>query len=175
MMSTARRTQPARCTCSTPSTRPLAALALGLVLAAAALPALAQTTVTDAWVRGTVAQQKATGLFATLTSAQGGRLVSASSPVAAMVEIHEMKMEGDTMRMRALDAGLALPAGQPVQLKPGGLHVMLMGLKQPLGAGDVVPVTLVVEGPKGRRETLELKVPVRPMQMPAGAAHGHKP
>ncbi len=134
----------------------------------------AQTTATDPWVRGTVAQQKATGLFVTLTSAQGGRLVSARSSVAAMVEIHEMKMEGDTMRMRALDAGLPLPAGQPVQLKPGGYHVMLMGLKQPLNAGDTVPVTLVIEGPQGRRETLELKAPVRAMVPPA-AAHGHKP
>jgi len=132
--------------------------------------ALAQTTVTDPWVRGTVAQQKATGMFAQITSAQGGRLVSASSPVAGVVEIHEMKMEGDVMRMRAITA-LDLPAGKAVSLKPGGYHVMLLDLKQPLKAGDSVPVTLVVEGTDKKRETIELKVPVRALA--AAAAHKH--
>jgi len=132
--------------------------------------ALAQTTVTDPWVRGTVAQQKATGMFAQITSAQGGRLVSASSPVAGVAEIHEMKMEGDVMRMRAITA-LDLPAGKAVSLKPGGYHVMLLDLKQPLKAGDSVPVTLVVEGTDKKRETIELKVPVRALA--AAAAHKH--
>jgi len=132
--------------------------------------ALAQTTVTDPWVRGTVAQQKATGMFAQITSAQGGRLVSASSPVAGVAEIHEMKMEGDVMRMRAITA-LDLPAGKAVSLKPGGYHVMLLDLKQPLKAGDSVPVTLVVEGTDKKRETIELKVPVR--SLAAAAAHKH--
>jgi copper(I)-binding protein len=134
-----------------------------LILAAAlaAFGAHAQTTVKDPWVRGTVAQQTATGLFVQLTSAAGGKLVSVASPVAAMVEIHEMAMDGDVMRMRALPAGLELPAGKPVELKPGGYHVMLMGLKQTLKDGDTVPVTLVVEGKDGKRETLELKAPVR--------------
>jgi periplasmic copper chaperone A len=122
--------------------------------------AWAQTQVTDPWIRGTVAQQKATGMFATLTSVGGGRLVSGSSPVAGIVEIHEMKMEGTTMRMRAID-GLDLPAGKPVELKPGGFHLMLMDLKQPLKAGDTVPLTLVVEGVDRQRSTVELKVPVR--------------
>lgn len=139
---------------------------LAAAVLAFAQAALAQTTATDPWVRGTVAQQKATGLFVTLTSAQGGRLVSARSPVAAMVEIHEMKMEGDLMRMRALDAGLPLPAGQAVQLRPGGYHIMLMGLKQPLNAGDTVPVTLVIEGAKGQRESLELQAVVRAVAAP---------
>jgi copper(I)-binding protein len=83
-----------------------------------------------------------------------------------MVEIHEMKMEGDLMRMRALEAGLPLPAGQAVQLRPGGYHIMLMGLKQPLNAGDTVPVTLVIEGAKGQRETLELQAVVRAVAAP---------
>lgn len=135
-----------------------------LVAAATLLAAgasLAQTTVADPWVRGTVAQQKATGLFATLTSTAGGTLVSASSPVAGVVEIHEMSMQGTTMRMRALPGGLELPAGKKVELKPGGLHVMLLDLKQTLGAGEMVPVTLVVEGRDGQRETLEISAPVR--------------
>jgi periplasmic copper chaperone A len=154
-------------------------LALSLCLAAGlcavAVPAAAQTTVADAWVRGTVAQQKASGLFATITSATGGRLVSASSPVAGVVEIHEMSMQGTTMQMRALPDGLALPAGQAVELKPGGYHVMLMDLKQQLKAGEMVPVTLVVEGKDGQRERIELQAPVRALgAMPGGHGGMHR-
>jgi copper(I)-binding protein len=129
---------------------------------AATLPAHAQTTVKDPWVRGTVAQQKATGLFAQITSTAGGKLVSASSPVAGVVEIHEMTMEGSTMKMRAIP-GLDLPAGKTVELKPGGYHVMLMDLKQQVKPGDTVTVTLVIEAAGGKRETLEVKAPVRPL------------
>ncbi|WP_163837265.1 copper chaperone PCu(A)C, partial [Providencia stuartii] len=82
------------------------------------------------WVRATVAPQKATGAFMQLTASKAVKVVAASSPVAAMVEIHEMKMEDGVMKMRAVDA-LALPAGQPVALKPGSYHVMLMGLQRP--------------------------------------------
>lgn len=131
------------------------------LLALACAAAGAQTVVKDAWVRGTVPQQKATGLFATLTSPAGGKLVSASSPVAGVAEVHEMAMEGSTMRMRAVQGGLALPAGQAVELKPGGYHVMLMDLKQTLKEGDLVDVTLVVEGADGKRETLAVKAPVK--------------
>ncbi|HEU5296914.1 MAG TPA: copper chaperone PCu(A)C [Burkholderiaceae bacterium] len=119
-----------------------------------------QTTVKDAWVRGTVAQQKASGAFMQITSAQGGKLVSVSSPVAGVAEVHEMSMEGTTMRMRAIGA-LDLPAGKAVDLNPGGYHVMLMDLKQTLNGGDTVPLTLVVESKDGKRETLEVKAPVR--------------
>jgi copper(I)-binding protein len=140
-------------------------IAAALGFAASAAPA--QTTVADAWVRGTVAQQKATGLFATLTSAKGGRVVGASSPVAGVVEIHEMSIQGDTMRMRALPA-LELPAGKPVQLKPGGYHVMLMDLKQPLKAGETVSVSLVIEGADKKRETLEIKATVRALGADGG-------
>jgi len=124
--------------------------------------AWSQTTVTDAWVRGTVAQQKASGAFMQITSKQGGKLVEIRSPVAGVAEVHEMAMDGNTMRMRAVPS-LELPAGQAVQLAPGGYHVMLMDLKATLKAGDSVPLTLVVEGKDGKRETLELKVPVRPL------------
>jgi len=148
------------------------ALTLGLATAG---NALAQTTVKDPWVRATVAQQKATGLFAQLTSATGGKLVAASSPVAGVVEIHEMKMEGDTMRMRAI-AALDLPAGKAVDLKPGGYHVMLMDLKQQVKPGDTVAVTLVIEGAGGKRESVEVKAPVRPLggKDDHSGHHGHK-
>ncbi len=131
------------------------------VAAFTSLSALAQTTVAEPWIRGTVPQQQATGMFAHITSAKGGRLVSASSPVAGVVEVHEMAMEGNVMKMRALTTGLELPAGKSVALQPGGYHVMLMDLKQQLKAGDAVPVTLVIEGAGKVRETVELKVPVK--------------
>lgn len=135
-------------------------LVAGIALALASLTASAQTVVKDAWVRGTVPQQKATGAFMQVTSTQGGKLVSASSPVAGVVEIHEMAMEGNVMKMRAIP-GLDLPAGKAVELKPGGYHVMLMDLKQALKTGETVPVTLVVEGKDGKKESIEVKAPVK--------------
>ena len=135
-----------------------------------AFGAQAQTTVKDAWVRGTVAGQKATGLFAQISSASGGKLVSASSPLAGVVEVHEMAMDGNVMKMRAI-AALELPAGKPVELKPGGYHVMLLDLKQELKAGDAVPVTLVIEGAGGQRETLEIKAPVKALADSGGHKH----
>jgi periplasmic copper chaperone A len=147
--------------------------ALAATLAAASLTAFAQTTVQDAWVRGTVAQQKATGMFARITSAQGGKLVGVSSPVAGVVEVHEMAMDGNVMKMRAVPS-LDLPAGKAVELKPGGYHVMLLDLKQPLKDGETVAVTLVVEGKDGKRESVEVKAAVRPLTSgTAKAGDGH--
>ena len=142
---------------------------LPLLFATWVVCAQAQTTVTDAWVRGVVAQQKATGLFAKISSVKGGRLVAVSSPAAAMAEIHEMRRVGDVMQMRELGDGLALPAGKLIELKPGGVHVMLMGLKQPLKTGDTVVLTLVVEGVDKKRENVEVKAVVRALGE-AGAA-----
>jgi len=140
---------------------------LGLVLALIAAPAWAQVTVADAWVRGTVPGQKATGAFMQLTSKSDSALVSASSPAAKVVEIHEMTMNGSVMKMRAVDK-LALPAGKAVDLKPGGYHVMLMDLAQPLKEGETVPVTLTFADKDGRKTTQEIKAPVRALT--AGAA-----
>jgi copper(I)-binding protein len=139
--------------------------------ACATFAAIAQTTVKEPWVRGTVAQQRASGMFVQITSAAGGTLMSASSPVAGVVEIHEMAMEGNVMKMRALSSGLELPAGKMVELKPGGYHIMLLDLKQQLKDGDTVPVTLVVQGADGKKETIEVKAPVRPL---GAAAMEHK-
>ena len=124
--------------------------------------AQAQVTVKEPWVRATVAQQKATGAFMQLQSASDARLVSGASPVAGVVEIHEMVMEGDVMKMRAL-SNLELPAGKTVELKPGGYHVMLMELKQQVKDGTTVPLSLVIEGKDGQRQTLEVLAPVRPL------------
>lgn len=145
-------------------------LALAASAWAQTAPAPASVEVKDAWVRATVPQQKATGAFMQLTARADTRLVSVQSPVAGVAEIHEMAMEKDVMRMRALSNGLALSAGKPVELKPGSYHVMLMDLKGPVKAGDVVPVTLVFEGQGGQRETLEVKATARPLgNAPASA------
>lgn len=122
--------------------------------------AQAATTVADAWVRGTVPQQQASGAFMRITSAEGGKLVAVTSPVAATVEVHEMKMDGGVMKMGAVPS-LELPAGQAVELKPGGYHVMLMGLKHQLKGGDQVPLTLTIEGKGGQKETLQVTAPVK--------------
>jgi copper(I)-binding protein len=108
----------------------------------------------------------------TLTATQSSRLVEARSPVAGVVEIHEMTMDGSVMKMRAVPS-LELPAGKPVALKPGGYHVMLMSLNRTLKEGEVVPITLVLET-GGRRETLEVKAPVRPLNASSGGGHSHK-
>ena len=144
---------------------------LFMMAALVALGAQAQTTVAEPWIRGTVAQQKATGMFAKITSAKGGRLVSASSPVAGVVEIHEMKMDGSVMKMGAIPS-LDLPAGKNVELKPGGYHVMLMDLKQQLKVGETVPVTLVIESADKVRETVEVKAAIRALNAPA-TEHKH--
>lgn len=137
-------------------------LAVAALVAATLSPsAFAQSVeVKDAWVRAAVPGQMATGAFMKLTAREGARLVSASSPVAGVTEVHEMKMEGNIMKMRALEAGLELPAGKTVELKPGGFHVMLMDLKGPLSKDGTVPLTLVFKDAKGAESKLELKVPV---------------
>jgi copper(I)-binding protein len=144
-----------------PSIR-LALLAL-LSAGAFATAAHAQTvTVSAPWVRATAAEQKATGAFMKLQSSGPVRLVEVRSSVAGVVELHEMAMDGDTMRMRAV-AGLDLPAGTLVELKPGGYHVMLMDLKQPIKAGDTVPLTLVIEGRDKQRSTIDVKAVAQAM------------
>ena len=139
----------------------------------AAFPVMAQVTVKDPWVRATVSAQKATGAFMQITSAQDARLVEAKSPVAGVVEVHEMVMEKDVMKMRAVK-GLDLPAGKTVELKPGGYHIMFMDLKQQMKEGTTVPVTLVIEGKDKKRSTVEVKAAVKPLTTPAKAEPEHK-
>ena len=136
-------------------------IALSLILASAAGSVWAQAVqVKDAWVRTSVQGQKATGAFMTITAKDGAKLVGGSSPAAGVTEIHEMKMDGDVMKMRAVAGGLDLPAGKAVELKPGGYHVMLMDLKAALPKDSTVPLTLVFKDAKGMESKLELKVPV---------------
>jgi copper(I)-binding protein len=141
-------------------------IALVAFTTAGALQAQA-VDVQEAWARATVQGQKASGAFMKLTAKEGTRLVGVVSPVAGVAEVHEMKMEGDVMKMRAV-TGLDLPAGQTVELTPGGYHVMLMDLKAALRANQSIPVTLLFKNAQGKESRQELQVPVRAM----GAAQG---
>jgi copper(I)-binding protein len=142
-------------------------LLVSMLLFAIAAPALAQLQVKEAWVRGTVPQQKTSGAFMQLTSSSDVRLVAARTPVAGAVELHEMKMENDVMKMSAVP-GIDIPAGKTVELKPGGYHVMLLDLKRQLKAGDTVPITLVFEGKDRKRHTVNVKAPVRALAATGG-------
>ena len=138
---------------------------------AVAQTAAAPVSVENAWVRAPVAGQKATGAFMRITAKTDQRLVRADSPVAGVTEVHEMAMDGNVMRMRAIPA-LDVPAGKPVELKPGSYHVMLMDLKAPLEKGTNVPLTLVFQDAKGVQSQLQLQVPVT--DQPAAAKMQHK-
>ena len=156
------------------------ALAATLVAAFASAPAWAQTAavkVEGAWARASVQGQKGTGAFMRLTAQDGARLVRAESPAAGVTEVHEMKMDGDVMKMRAIPA-LDLPAGKTVELKPGGYHVMLLDLKAPLAKDTTVPVTLTFKDAKGAESKQELNLPVATAApgaaaAPAAADHQH--
>ena len=132
--------------------------------------------VEGAWVRSSVAGQSGTGAFMKITAPQATQLVGVATPVAGTAAVHEMKMEGDVMMMRPV-AKLDLPAGRQGEFKPGGYHLMLQDLKQPLAAGSTVPLTLTFRDAKGVESKLELKLPVA-SQPPGGAApaptSGHK-
>lgn len=144
--------------------------AIAALFAGIATSALAQTVeVRDAWVRTSVQGQSATGAFMTITARENTRLVGVASPVAGVAEVHEMKMDNGVMKMRAVEGGLALPAGKAVELKPGGHHVMLMDLKAALPKGSTVPMTLLLKDAKGAESRVELQLPVSTGAM----AHKH--
>jgi len=146
----------------------IATLAAGLF----ATSALAQVTVTDPWVRATVPAAKSAGAFMHLQSATNARLVGVSTPVAGRAEIHEMAMENNTMRMRAVD-GIDLPAGKPVHLASGGYHLMFFELKQQLKEGETVPVTLTVQDAANKRSNVTVQAQVKPLTYVAPKMQGH--
>lgn len=108
-----------------------------------AMPALAaDIKIENAWVRAPAPGQAVVGGFLDITSSQSdASLVSASSPVAEVTELHEMSMKNGVMIMRPVPY-IRLPKGQIIKLAPGGLHIMLIDLKKPLKAGDKVPLML---------------------------------
>lgn len=133
---------------------------IAALLLAAALPAAAANVqVSDAWARATMPGQKVSAAYMTIRSDADAKLVGVSSVAVPRVELHEMKMDGEVMRMREVGT-LALPAGKPVKLEPGGYHIMLMNLDRAIAAGEAVPLTLTIES-GGRQETVEVKAEAR--------------
>ncbi|MGV3571982.1 MAG: copper chaperone PCu(A)C [Ramlibacter sp.] len=129
----------------------------------------APVAVDGAWARPSVQGQSGTGAFMTLTAREPVSLVGVATPVAGVAELHEMRMDGDVMRMRAVGV-IDLAPGKPLELKPGGYHLMLMDLKAPLAAGTQVPVSLRFRDAKGVVSTLQVSVPVA-VRAPAGHKH----
>jgi copper(I)-binding protein len=144
-----------------------ASIALSLALAASAItPALAQhqaapamaaatgtevsagdLTISGGFTRATLPGAPVAGGFVTITNSgtQDDRLVAVTTSIAKEAQIHEMALENDIMKMRPLEAGLVIPAGETVILAPGGYHLMFMGLAGPIAEGDAVAVTLTFE------------------------------
>ena len=134
----------------TTTRRSFGSLALTLLWSAAALAhgyKLGQLEIGHPWTRATAPTAPTGGGFLTITNTgtTADRLIAVKSPAADRVEVHEMKMDGNVMRMRALDQGIEIPPGAAVELKPGGFHIMFMGLKAPFAKDTRVPVTLVLE------------------------------
>ncbi len=148
-------------------------LNLALLFAAPLPLALAQTApkVLEPWARPTVQGQAGGGGFLKIVGgAAPDRLLSASADVAASVELHTMTMDGDVMRMRQV-SDINVPAGKTVELKPGGLHIMLIGLKAPLANGSSFPLKLKFE--KGGDVVVDMKVMSRPAAADPHAGHKH--
>lgn len=146
------------------------AIKLAAALSVVALPAFAQNiTASDAFARETPPSAKVGGAFVSLTnSGDDDTLTAAESPVADRIELHNHTMIDGIMKMREVEGGIPLPSGETVMLKPGGLHIMLMGLKQPLKKGETLPLTLHFES----GETLALDVPVMKIGS-MGMKHSH--
>lgn len=143
-------------------------LAAALLLGVANLYA-AEVTVADAWVRVTLPGQKVSGAYMRIQSNVDAKLIGVSSPAVPRVEMHEMKMDGDIMRMREVKT-IELPKGRAVALEPGGYHIMLMNPPKPIAAGDLIPLRLTIES-GGKRQTVEVKAEARAPNQPMQHHH----
>jgi len=145
---------------------------LGLMLISLSASVYAEVKVSNAWVKPTAPGQPVAGAYMQLTSDTDVDVVSASSAVAAKTEIHEMNMVGDVMKMRRIDE-LALKAGKPVDLKPGGYHLMLIDLDHQIKAGEIVPIELVTRDKAGKKNTIYLKVSAQPAPLKVDGMQMH--
>ena len=149
-------------------------LVFTLLTASLSLTALADTVkISDPWARATAPGAPAGGAFMSLTADADMTLIAAESRASKVVELHTMKMENGVMIMRAVPQ-IDLPKGQTVSLKPGGLHVMLIGLHAPLKAGEKVDMTLRVKDSQGKEQRIPVTAEIRtmkPMAMPAAPMH----
>lgn len=150
----------------------LAIAASVLLMAGSAVAQTEAIEIKDAWARATPGRAENGAAYLTIESPQGDRLTGVSTTIARMAELHTMKMEGGVMRMSPL-AAIDLPAGQPVTLKPGAMHIMLVGLKQPLQAGQSIPLTLHFE--KGGTREIVAAVGKVGATAPEGHAQGGVP
>ena len=146
------------------------AFAAGLVAASAALGQQSQLEVDNAWAGATPGKAENGAAYVTITSPTTDRLVSASTPVAKKAELHTMSMQGMVMKMRPV-SGVDIPAGQSVSLKPGGEHIMLLGLNQPLREGQSFPLTLDFEKAGSRTVTVTVERAGSKGPGPAAAQH----
>jgi copper(I)-binding protein len=150
-------------------------LALGLSLVAVAMVAhahdykLGSLEIAHPWSRATPPSAPSAGGFLAITNkgTTPDRLVAVRSAASDKAEIHEMKMDGNVMRMRELEKGLEIPPGATVELKPGGLHIMFMGLKAPFAKEARVPITLVFE----KAGSIDVNLTVEAMGAPSPAPH----
>lgn len=144
---------------------------MDMSMAAPASVTVGPLTLSGAFTRATLPNAPVGGGYVTIANAgsEADRLVSASSPVAEMVQLHQMKMEGEVMKMNEVEGGIEIPAGGTVTLAPGGLHIMFMGLKERFVEGGKVPVTLTFE--KAGEVTIELDVGGIAAGAPATDAH----
>jgi len=140
-------------------------LSVSLLTLAGQAAAQPQVNISEPWVRATVAGQQATGAFMTLTATSDSKLISATSPVAKIVQIHESSMKNDVMSMQQVES-VELPAGKAVSLSPHGYHVMLIDLVAQVKEGDKVPLTLTVEDAKGEKQSIQVEAPARALGAP---------
>lgn len=135
--------------------------------------ASAEIVIKDAWVRTTVAEQKVTGAFMQITSDKAVKLIGVNSPAAEALEIHEMSMQGDVMKMRQVNE-VVIEAGKSVELKPGSYHIMLMNLKKPVQAGSSVNLNLEFQDAAGKKQIVKVKAEARAaMKVDTGHEHHH--
>lgn len=134
---------------------------IAVFLACCSLAAQATVEITDAWARATPPGQEVGAAYMNLKSDRAASLVGISCSAAESVETHEMSMKNGVMKMRMLEV-MPLPAGKTVKLEPAGFHLMLIGLKKPLVAGETIEIELAVKDAKGKVSKQKVSVPVKP-------------
>jgi len=129
-----------------------------VLLASGAAAQTGSPEITSIWARATPGRADTGAAYVTIESAKADRLTGASTPVASKAELHEVTMQDGIMKMRSMPA-IELPAGRTVVLKPGSIHIMLIGLKQPLQAGESFPLTLEFEKAGDRQVNVTVAKP----------------
>jgi periplasmic copper chaperone A len=145
-------------------------LALAGVARAEPMASVGEVAVHDAWARASIGQIRTSAAYLTLEvpGERPDRLIAAASPIAETAGLHTHVMDGNVARMRPV-AAIEITPGAPVVLEPGGLHIMLMGLKQPLVEGKTLPLSLTFE----RAGAVALEVPIKGMA--SSMSHGARP